>query len=78
MCSTETAPYSINAAGDRWRPGHPRYDAAARELALRKCRTEAREVQDRAFKIKLLRQDKALESGVRATKLGRRIGKLRE
>jgi hypothetical protein len=68
---------SLCTAEDRWQPGQPRYDSAAVEVAKKVCRETAREIQDRVFKLKLLKQDKADESGKPATKLGRDINKQR-
>ena len=66
-------------AGERenWRPGHERYDAALRELAAKVCREEECTVQDLVFKLKVLRAAKAKESGDAATKILRRIIRLR-
>ncbi|EFN50518.1 expressed protein [Chlorella variabilis] len=61
----------------RWAPGQEEYDAGARQVALRVCIAEAREIQDRVFRIKMIKQDKAQESGNAATKMGRKISKLR-
>jgi len=46
-------------------------------VAKKVCRETAREIQDRVFKLKLLKQHKADESGKPATKLGRDINKQR-
>ncbi len=46
-------------------------------MARRWCDAEARQVRDLVFKISLLNQAKQLESGNAATKLGKRISKLR-
>ena len=60
-----------------WEPGHAGYDAGLQELAQKVCREEERTIQDLVFKLKVLRSAKADESGNAATKLLRRIIRLR-
>jgi hypothetical protein len=60
-----------------WAPGHAKYDAGLQELATHVCREEERTIQDFVFKLKVLRTAKADESGSAATKLLRRIIRLR-
>lgn len=54
-----------------------RYDAAARRVAARVCSEVETEIEDRVFKMKVKKRDKALESGNKAAKIGRAIVKLR-
>ena len=61
----------------QWVAGDSRYDAALQELGTKVCREEERKIYDLVFKLKLLRDDKAQESGNAATKILRRIIKLR-
>lgn len=60
-----------------WKPGHARYDAGLQEVAAKVCREEERIIQDLVFKLKVLRAAKADESGNAATKILRRIIRLR-
>lgn len=62
---------------EQWLAGDSRYDAALQELGAKVCREEERKIYDLVFKLKLLRDDKAQESGNAATKILRRIIKLR-
>lgn len=64
-------------AGERWKPGEQQYDAALQELGRKVCREEERDIQDLVFKLKLLKQAKAEESGNAATKILRRMAPLR-
>lgn len=66
-------------AGERqaWQPGHSQYDAALHQVAVKVCQEEERTIQDLVFKLKVLRSAKAKESGNAATKILRRIIRLR-
>ena len=77
MCSGLPSTCACQCADQRWAPGQEEYDAGARHVALRVCIAEARKIQDRVFRIKMIKQGKAQESGNAATKMGRKISKLR-
>ena len=56
-----------------WRPGHPDYDAAALMVAADSRDNAALEIQSHVTLIHKLKSDKALQSGDRANKIGKKI-----
>ena len=56
-----------------WRPGHPDYDAAALVVAADSRGNAALEIQSCMALIHKLKDDKALYSGDRANKIGKKI-----
>lgn len=66
-------PFPVLHAGERWKPGDEKFVAALCEVGAKVCREEEHTIQDLVFKLKVMRQKKAHESGNAATKILRRI-----